>query len=118
MKLLLVSHALLTLILFSVLAIAFPWNTATSALFGSLTALINLALLVVVWPRLLAKKQVALSVATIVFKFALLGWILYLAVHSQGIQLGWFALGLGTVIPSVLVAGIWAPITAHEKVEV
>ncbi len=74
-----------------------------SYLAGGTVTLFNLAVLVFGWPRMLAQKQVARAVAVIVFKFAILGWILYLVVHSQTIQLGWFALGLATVIPSVLV---------------
>ena len=76
---------------------------AVSYLAGALVTLFNSAVLVFGWPRMLAQKQVARAVAVIVFKFAILGWILYLVVHSQTIQLGWFALGLATVIPSVLV---------------
>ncbi len=76
---------------------------------GAAVTLFNFAVLVFGWPRMLAQKQVARAVLVIVFKFAILGWILYLVAHSQTVSLGWFALGLATVIPSVLVTAFKLP---------
>jgi hypothetical protein len=71
---------------------------------GASVTLFNLAVLVFGWPRILAQKQVALAILAIIFKFAILGCILYLAAHSPSLQMGWFAFGLATVFPSLLVA--------------
>jgi hypothetical protein len=88
-----------------------------STLGGAAVTLFNLWVLVFVWPRILANKKVALAVATIVFKFAILGLILYLVTHSPAISLGWFALGLGTVVPSVLVTAFKMPSLFPENAE-
>ena len=76
---------------------------------GALMTLFNFAILVFGWPRILARKQVALATLAIVSKFAILGWILYLVAHSPAVHLGWFALGLGTVVPSVITAAFKMP---------
>lgn len=76
---------------------------------GAAVTLFNFAVLVFGWPRILAKKQVAPATAAIVFKFAILGWILYLVAHSPAINLAWFAMGLATVIPSVIVTAFNMP---------
>ncbi len=94
----------------SVSALAFAtggFAAAQSALFGAAISLLNLIFLVFTWPRMLAKKQVALGVSAIVFKFALLGWILYLVTQSQTTSGAWLSVGLATVIPSVLVTAIF-----------
>jgi hypothetical protein len=71
---------------------------------GAGVILFNFAVLVFGWPRVLAKKQVALGSVAIVIKFAILGWILYLATHSSTVRIGWFAFGMATVFPSLLMA--------------
>ena len=80
--------------------------------------LINLCVHVVAWPRILVKKQVALSIGVIVFKFAILGWIIYEVVAGNLIgvvfgnrfgprlDLGWFGAGLSIVVLSVLTTGL------------
>lgn len=90
-----------------VLAFAGPWACVAFA-FGACLTFGNLAVLVFGWPRLLAQKQVARAVVAVVLKFAILGWILYLVAHST-LPLGWFALGLATVIPSTLVTAFNLP---------
>jgi hypothetical protein len=81
------------------------WSFAAGA---GLTFL-NFAVLVFAWPRILARKQFALAIVAIVSKFAILIWILYLVAHSPTVHLGWFAVGLATVIPSVLVTAFLMP---------
>lgn len=76
---------------------------------GAALTLFNFVVLVFGWPRILAQKQVARAVVVIVFKFAILGWILYLVAHSPAVHIGWFALGLATVVPSVLVTAFKIP---------
>ncbi len=86
-----------------------------SAFGGALVSAFNLWVLVYGWPKILANKRVALAVAAIVFKFAILGLILYFVTHTPAISLGWFAVGLGTVIPSVLVTAYKMPSLFPEK---
>ena len=82
---------------------------------GAAVTLFNFAVLVYVWPVILAKKQVAPGIGVIIFKFAILGWILYLVAHSQTVRLGWFACGLATVLPSVLVTAFMSDFSDDSK---
>lgn len=82
---------------------------------GAGLTLFNFAVLVFGWPRILARKQFALGVVAIVSKFAILGWILYLVAHSPAVSLGWFAVGLGTVLPSVIVTAFMMPPGPNES---
>lgn len=97
--------------------VAFFAGQAASLSFtgGAALTLFNFAVLVYGWPRILAKKQVAPAIAVIIFKFAILGWILYLVASSQTIHLGWFACGLATVIPSVLVTAFMSDFSDDSK---
>lgn len=108
MRFLLLFHLAASAVLVLVVGFAGGWPAALSALTGALVSMFNLAMLVITWPRLLAKKQVAVAIAAIVFKFALLGLILYFVAQSQTIRLGWFSIGLGVVIASVLATSIFA----------
>ena len=76
---------------------------------GAGVSLLNLIALNISWPLILAKKLVALAVGVIVFKFAILGWVMYLAVTSQRIEIGWFAGGLSSVVVSVVVTALCIP---------
>ena len=84
---------------------------------GASIAGLNLVTLIYSWPRILAKKQVALSIGVIVFKFAILGWIIYVVATSKQFNLGWVAVGLALVIPSVLATTLKASQTSTKKAE-
>lgn len=77
-----------------------------SVLVGGLTMLGNLIVLCLVWPLLLEKKLVALSIGVIVFKFAILIWIISLVATSSRLQPAWFGLGLATVVLSALATAV------------
>lgn len=81
---------------------------------GAAVALFNLTLLVIVWPLILAKKLVALSIGVIVFKFAILAWIINEVATGNQFHLGWFAVGLGTLVPSVLATAAKASRSSSE----
>jgi Zn-dependent protease with chaperone function len=116
MRFLLLFHVVASVSLAGLVAWLFGAQAAQSTFAGAMFTLLNLGFLVVTWPRILAKKQVALAVAAIVFKFALLGGILYLVTASRSISLGWFAVGFGLVVPSVLATAIIPK--SHEEVSV
>jgi len=82
---------------------------------GTATSLLNIVTLGFTWRLLLAKKLVALMILIIVFKFALLVWILYAAARSEYIHLGWFGLGLGMIIPSSLVTSFWVSRNSRSR---
>ena len=82
---------------------------AVSYLAGAGLSLLNLIILVLSWPRILAKKQFALSIGVIVFKFAILGWIIYEVATVNWLRIGWFAVGLSTVVPTVVLTALRLP---------
>jgi hypothetical protein len=81
-------------------------HSALSFAAGAGLILFNLIGLVLFWPRILAKKQVALSISGIVFKFAILVGILYVLVDGKRVSLVWLAAGISLVVPSVVAASI------------
>ena len=81
-------------------------HSALSFAAGAGLILFNLAGLVLVWPRILQKKQVALSISGIVLKFAILVGILYVLVDGKYVNLAWLAAGIALVVPSVVVTSI------------
>jgi hypothetical protein len=79
---------------------------AQSIAAGAGVSLLNLLALTTVWPRIFAKKQVALALSVTVFKFAILGWILFEVVRQNYLSIGYFAVGMGLVTITVIVKGI------------
>ena len=83
-----------------------------SVVLGGGVALMNSAGTAFVWPRLLEKKDVALSLSIIVSKFALsLGVFYWVFKWRLGWRLGSgasiaFALGLATVLPAAVTVAI------------
>lgn len=49
------------------------------------------------------KKLVALAVSVIVFKYAILGILIFVAIKRWQLSAAWFAAGFGIIFPSVLV---------------
>jgi hypothetical protein len=90
-------------------------GTAASFAAGGALSFLNLLLLAYAWPRLLQKKQVALSIGVIVFKFAILGWIIYEVVTRKLFQLGWFSAGLALVIASTVLSALQYSRTNSEN---
>jgi hypothetical protein len=115
MRFLLYFHTLLTVVGATLACFLVGESAGVSFLMGALVSLINLAGLVFAWPLILAKKLVALSIGVIVFKFAILGWILYEVVHTSYVHTGWFAGGLAIVVISVTATSFnISPKTASE----
>lgn len=110
-------HVLLSLAL-AILLFSFVSRGASLAfIFGSSVSFFNLVALTVLWPWLLAKKQVALSIGIIVIKFAILTVILYEVATKNLVQVEWFALGLGVVILTVLSASYLYPKSFSQTLE-
>ncbi len=83
---------------------------------GAMVSFANLVVLVFVWPRIFAKKLVALSVGVIIFKFAILVWILNEVATGKQLQLGWFSTGLGLVILSAIATAIRESRSTEDEV--
>ncbi len=99
-------HILVSIVAIICVAVFNDQLSALSVAAGTGASLLNLLGLSIAWPRILAKKQVALAISVIVFKFAILVWILYVVANGKYLNLGWFSAGLGLVIISVIGAGI------------
>ena len=102
MKFLFVVHAAASIILAAGLYWEVGPEAALSFFAGACLAFVNLVVIAVTWTWILTKKLVALSTFAIVFKFAILGWIIWELVASGRIQIGWFGAGLAVTVLSVL----------------
>lgn len=91
-------------------------TSAKSFAAGASLAMLNLIALVFTWTHILKKKLVALSIGVIVFKFAILGWIIYRVVTGEIFQVGWFSAGLALVVLTALATALnFARIQAEEE---
>jgi hypothetical protein len=102
MKSLLYIQLALTTVAASIGGLFFGFMAMISISGGGALMLLNLFALVFSWPRILAKKSIALATGVIVFKFAILGWIIYEVVGGEALHIGWFAVGMATVVPAVV----------------
>lgn len=73
-----------------------------SLLVASVLVGLNLVLLVWGWRRIFLKKSIALAVSAIVFKYAILGVLIYLILTRMQINPLAFIVGLSTMIPTTL----------------
>lgn len=99
-------HLLFSVIIASLLYFFIDPKTAVSFILGSAVFGINLALIAFSWGHILKKKLVALSISVIVFKFALLVWIIYLVANDNRLSLFWFSIGMGVVIITALATAL------------
>lgn len=80
-------------------------SSTYSYLIGAGLILLNFLLLGLAWKLIFTQKFVALSVGVIVFKYAILGIIIFRLVKLPWVDLLWFALGVATfMIPAVVYA--------------
>ena len=79
---------------------------AASFAAGSGLILLNIFSLVFTWSRVIQKKLVALSLVIIVFKYAILGFIIYKLLGTQWLHQGFFCVGLGSLVVTTLIYGI------------
>ena len=77
----------------------------TSFFLGSLLATVQLVVMVWSWQKILAKKSIALVGTVIVFKYAFLAILIFRLLSQHWVLPLWFLVGLGTMIPSILVGG-------------
>lgn len=79
---------------------------AVSFAAGAGLGFLNLVLLSFAWGNILRQKMVALSVGVIVFKFAILAWIIYEVVTRELLAIGWFSVGLGVVLVTAMASAL------------
>ena len=90
--------------IFLVIVIRYADTTRGSLSFalGALIVLGNVLVTAWAWRLIFRKKLVALASGVIVFKYAILGTIIYLLVRSGKISVAWMAAGLSVLLPAVL----------------
>ncbi len=76
-------------------------DAAVAFFVGVSLASINVLFVQYVWSRILGKKSVAWTLFVIVFKYTLLGTILYLVAARDWLPIEWFSLGLATILLSI-----------------
>lgn len=90
-----------------------------SFLTGCALGIINVAALYFSWKQILEKKNLVLSGGVIVFKYPLLGFIIYEVVHLKQISLGWFLTGMASVFPAAIISLLfWASRKPKIKKEI
>ena len=102
MRYFLLSHAVITVLAAAFVFLTFGRFASLSFLCGALVTLGNGISLCLVWPNILAKKLIALSVGVIIFKFAILIWIISIVANTDQLSQGWFGVGLAVVVLSAI----------------
>lgn len=106
MILILISQALFTILGTLLLAYFAAMPHALSYAAGSGLILLSVVLLRLGWGLIFSKKMIALAIGIIVFKYAILGIIIYTLVHLKWFTPLWFAFGVASFALSALVYAI------------
>jgi hypothetical protein len=83
-----------------------PQQAAPSYIVGGFIVGGNFILLGNAWKMIFNKKQVALSVLIIVFKYAILGVIIYVLVNQKWLSPFWFSAGIASMMVASLAYGL------------
>jgi hypothetical protein len=97
MKILIKAQILVTLIIGLTLMATTTPQRAISFIIGSITILISVFLMGIGFKFIFSKKLIALAIGIIVFKYAILGIIIYKLVNSQWLNPMWFILGVASL---------------------
>jgi|GEM_PF-1192912 len=93
-------------------------NTMQNALsyaMGVFIVLFNVGTLYFVWSRFLRKKFIALALGIIVFKYAILGLIIYRLLHTDWLNPIWFSVGLSSLMVGSLIFALFGPTNGEES---
>lgn len=107
MKRLALEHAILTLAAALGLGMFHSIAAAIAFMVGSTLALINFTVLFLHLGRVFGKKQVALGTSVIIFKYLILGLIIYFIVARSELQLFWFAVGLISLLFALAIRAVF-----------
>ncbi len=102
MKLFFIIQAAVTVLGAIILAEGRNAESAASFAIGSGIVLFNVLSLAFVFSRLIQKKLIALSLSIIVFKYAILGIIIYKLLSLAWIDRLWLCVGLASLVVSAL----------------
>lgn len=106
MKLILISQGLFTILGSLLLAYFAAMPQAFSYAAGAGTIFLSVVLLAWGWGLIFSKKMIALAIGIIVFKYAILGIIIYTLVHLHWFAPLWFAMGIASFALSALIYAI------------
>jgi len=84
-------------------------ESAASYACGCGLIFLNVLTLTILWSFIYRKKFVALSVAIIIFKYAILGVILYKLFALPWVDKIWLCVGLGSLLVTTLLFAVLAP---------
>lgn len=84
--------------------IYFGPNFSANVIIGSLVVLLNLAALSFSWKRIFSKKSIALAIFVIIFKYVILGMILWGLSVAGYLNVIGFLVGLASLLFSVFAA--------------
>lgn len=84
---------------------------ALSVLLGGLSILANIAGLAFSWRLIFMKKSIALAVLVIIFKYLLLGMVLWSLIELKWLSPAGFCIGLGSLVFAVLAAIVFKSVT-------
>lgn len=94
------SQIVFTLIFGALSMIMASPHRANNFIIGSITILLSFVLMGVGFKLIFSKKLIALAVGIIVFKYAILGIIIYTLVHRPWFNPLWFSFGVSSLILS------------------
>lgn len=77
---------------------------STNVLIGSAVVFLNLAALTFSWKRIFSKKTIALAVFVIIFKYVILGMVLWALSVTGWLNIVGFLIGLASLLFSVFTA--------------
>jgi len=106
MKTFLISQSLVTVLGWLTLSTFYASHQAYSFASGSILILLSFFLMGLAWGFIFQKKLIALSIGIIVFKYAILGIIIFTLVKQSWFDTLWFSLGVASLILSALVYGL------------
>ncbi len=102
LKLFIIIQAAVTLLGSLILLEGRDGSSAASFAIGSGIVLVNVLTLGFTFSRLIQKKLIALSISVIVFKYAILGIIIYKLLSFAWVDRLWLCVGLGSLVVSAL----------------
>ncbi len=114
MKLITISHLVFALFLGILIHFWFSSNSSSSFYLGAGLIQLSYLALALSWSLIFHKKLIALAVILIIFKYAILGAILFQIVKLQWLDFLWFSLGIASFITAAFVYAISA---ARKKEE-
>jgi hypothetical protein len=118
LKLFLLTQGLLTLVGSLVAFELSDYLSAASLASGGLIVLVNVALTAYLVMQMIRKKQIALSVTIIIFKYTILGAIVFSLLSAAWVQKGWFVIGLGSLVVSAPLYAFYISTRKEEEEDV